>query len=92
MASGLPVICLDYAGPGEIVDDKCAISIPICARRDVVRKTADALSVLLASDSLRKSMGHSSISRLEANFLWEKKGTMVRDFYAEAFGPTGASG
>jgi glycosyltransferase involved in cell wall biosynthesis len=91
MASGLPVVCLDYAGPGEIVDDSCAFSIPISARSEVVRKTAEALSALLSSDSLRRSMGAASISRLEAGFLWEKKGEMIRDFYSEAFGPGGAS-
>ncbi len=90
MASGLPVVCLDYAGPGEIVDDRCAISIPISERSDVVRKIADALSALLSSDTLRKSMGDASISRLEADFLWEKKGEMIREFYAEALGPAGA--
>lgn len=91
MASGLPVICLDYAGPGEIVDDSCAFSIPISERSEVVRKTAEALSSLLSSDSLRKNMGDASISRLEAGFLWEKKGETIRDLYAEALGPVGAS-
>jgi len=31
MAAGLPVVCLDYSGPGEIVTDECGIKIkPYC--------------------------------------------------------------
>lgn len=90
MASGLPVVCLDYAGPGEIVDDRCAFRIAISDRSTVIRKTAEALSALLSSVSLRNDMGYAGIKRLEDSFLWDKKGEMIRDLYAEAFGPAGA--
>lgn len=91
MASGLPVVCLDYAGPGEIVNDRCAFSIAISDRSTVIRKTAEALSALLSSVSLRNDMGYAGIKRLEDSFLWDKKGEMIRDLYAEAFGPASVS-
>jgi hypothetical protein len=32
MASGLPIVCLDYAGPAVVVDKACAFAIPIDER------------------------------------------------------------
>ncbi len=82
MASGLPVVCLDYAGPGEIVDASCAYSIPVGERAEVIRKIANQLSRLLSSEQLRKNMGEASIRRLEDKFLWEKKGETIRELYS----------
>jgi len=81
MASSLPVVCLDYAGPGEIVDASCAYSIPVGERTEVIQKIANALSELLSSEKLRKSMGEASIRRLEDNFLWENKAETINEFY-----------
>ncbi|MBA4390990.1 MAG: glycosyl transferase family 1 [Syntrophus sp. (in: bacteria)] len=81
MASGLPVVCLDYAGPGEIVDDSCAIRVPVGERSEVVKKIGEALDTLLSSKPLQESMGRASIRRLESTFLWSQKGEIIRQFY-----------
>jgi len=81
MASSLPLICLDYAGPGEIVDNSCAIRIPLGERGEVVSKIADALEALLSSKTLRENMGRAAINRLKKTFLWDCKGERIREFY-----------
>jgi glycosyltransferase involved in cell wall biosynthesis len=81
MASGLPVVCLNYAGPGEIVDDSCAIRVPIGRRDEVIGNIAASLGTLLSSQALRESMGSASIRRLRDMFLWEQKGELIKQFY-----------
>jgi glycosyltransferase involved in cell wall biosynthesis len=81
MASELPIVCLDYAGPAEIVDGSCAIAVPIGEKHEVVGRLSNALERLLASDALAESMGQASIERLRDKFLWDHKGEMMRRFY-----------
>lgn len=81
MALGLPIVCLDYAGPGEIVDNTCAITIPIGKRSDVISKMSDALEILLSSETKIDEMGNASLKRLMNCFLWDQKGDIMMHCY-----------
>ena len=50
MAKGLPVVCLDFGGPGEYVNDECGIKVLLAEPDEVVDLLAEGLN-RLASDS-----------------------------------------
>jgi glycosyltransferase involved in cell wall biosynthesis len=84
MACGLPIVCLDYGGPAEIVDETCSIMIPVGQRVEVIRGIAAALDKLLSRKVLREKMGKASIDKLEADFLWEGKREILNKLYQNA--------
>ncbi len=81
IAAGLAIVCLDYAGPAEIVDNSCAIMIPVGPRNEILCGFTEALTRLLSSKTLRKQMGILAKRRLQNLFLWENKGLEIQKFY-----------
>ena len=81
MASGLPIVCLDYAGPAEIVDDSCAIAVRVGKRQTVVNQISSSLEKLLSSTATADIMGRAAVRRLENNFLWDRKGEQIKQLY-----------
>jgi glycosyltransferase involved in cell wall biosynthesis len=86
MAAGLPVVCLDYAGPAEIVDESCAFKVPVGDKEEVVENLRRALEMLLSSPTKAVRMGHASIKRLEDAFLWDHKGAVMKQIYQSVVG------
>ena len=81
MAAGLPVVCLDYAGPAEIIDDNCGIKIPIEHHDQVIAQLSHALAKLLASPKIKRNMGNAARRRLKDSFHWNSKGESLSKFY-----------
>jgi glycosyltransferase involved in cell wall biosynthesis len=81
MAAGLPVICLDHAGPAEIIDDNCGIKIPIAHHDQVIAQLSHALAKLLASPKINRNMGKAARRRLKDSFHWNSKGDALSEFY-----------
>jgi len=67
-ASGLPVVCLDIAGPGAIVDETCGIAVAADGdEAEVVRALATALHRLADDERLRRRLvvgGFAALARL----------------------------
>lgn len=83
MASGLPIVCLDYSGPAEIVDNDCAVKVRLGSRSEIIKSISDGLDRLLSSKELRTEMGRAARKRLEKYFLWQAKGEMISKAYQE---------
>ena len=83
MALGLPVVCLDFGGPGEIVDETSGIKIKPTAFHQTIEGLAEALYQLLLDPGLRKKLGQGAVERVKKYFTWDKKGEQVREIYEE---------
>ena len=83
MAAAVPVVCLDYSGPGDIVDDNCAIKVPVGPEQQVIRDLSAALDRLLGSKKLAKQIGTAGPRRLMDYYLWESKGDTAQRLYGE---------
>lgn len=77
---GLPVICLDYAGPGEIIDDTCGIKIKAGTPDQVVHDLAQALELLATDSELRRELSAGTRKRL-GELTWNKKGELLKKVY-----------
>ena len=80
MAAGLPVVCFDYAGPGEMVTDECGIKIKAINPDKALHDLADALEVLANDIDLRKRLSEGARTRI-LDFDWDKKGEVIKTMY-----------
>jgi glycosyltransferase involved in cell wall biosynthesis len=81
MASGLPVVCLDYGGPGTMVADKCGIKVPVQDWAATVAGLCEAVSRLVSDPDLRKEMGMRGRKHVEEHYLWSRKASVVNALY-----------
>lgn len=81
MAFGLPVICLDNNGPGQLVTDDCSIKIPMGNYEDTVLHLSQGLMNLYKSDELREAMAEAGRLAVKKRFSWELKATIIGEAY-----------
>jgi glycosyltransferase involved in cell wall biosynthesis len=86
MAAGLPVICLDYGGPGEMVTDECGIKVKPITLEQTIKDLADALLKLANDPEMRKRLGEAGRKRVEEYYTWEKKGEFIKEIYEKVIG------
>ncbi len=65
MQHGLPVVCLDLAGAGELVDEHCGMAIPAVHPDDACELMARALVRLAASPSLYAACSAAAAHRVK---------------------------
>jgi len=80
MLVGLPVVCLDYAGPGEIVTKECGIKVKVETPEQVVNDLASALKRLALDNDLRYKLSQGAKKRA-AYFAWDRKGEIIKNIY-----------
>lgn len=81
MARGVPVITLDWAGPGEMVDGSSGVRIPVRDREETVAALGAAIERLRALPELRLALAQAARERALANFGWDAKGNLLRSTY-----------
>jgi glycosyltransferase involved in cell wall biosynthesis len=84
MASGLPVICLDLAGPGFHIQNRWGIKIEAKNPEYVVIEMAKALEKLYLDNNLRIQMGINARKRAEEYYLWDHLGERLQSIYKDA--------
>lgn len=90
MAKGLPVVCLDFGGPGEYVTEECGIKVGLIEPAQVVEGLAGALSKLAADQELYERLSIGAIRRVQENYLWDRIGDRLNALYLEVHEETGS--
>lgn len=83
MAAGLPVVCLDYGGPAEMVTEECGIKVKPITPEQTINDLAEALLKLANDPELRRKMGEAGSRRVMEHYTWEKKREFIRKVYKE---------
>ncbi len=83
MSYGLPVIALNMHGATIVLDDSCAIRIPVASKEQMIRDFRDAIIKLYNGPELRRKMGEVGRRRVEENYLWEKRAKKINKIYRE---------
>lgn len=86
MALGIPPLIVDYAGPGELVDETLGLKIPIGNRAEIVDAFREQLENLCADRSGLAALGAASQARIQSHFLWQRKAEQVLQTYHWALG------
>jgi len=83
MSKGLPVVCLDFGGPGEYVTADCGIKAPLTSPQKVIEELAEGLNRLASEPELYARMSAGAIQRVRENFLWNQVGERLNKIYQE---------
>ena len=81
MSLGLPVVCLDWGGPAEMVDAESGIKIPVTDPATTVRALAAALVRLRDEPEFRRALGAHAAVKARAQFTWEAKRELLKATY-----------
>ena len=81
MARGVPVVCLDWGGPGEMVDSESGVKIPVGTRDETVISFAAALIRLKDSAELRLKLARAARSRAVKLFRWDARAALLQQTY-----------
>jgi glycosyltransferase involved in cell wall biosynthesis len=73
MSRNLPVICLDWAGPGEMVDEHSGIKIAVDDPDRTVKALGDAFLRLQQNPGLGDTLAVAARERAKTLFCWEEK-------------------
>ncbi|MGV3637096.1 MAG: glycosyltransferase family 4 protein [Flavobacteriales bacterium] len=80
MAHGLPVICLDNPGPGELVGEG-STRVPMADFDRTVEHLADQLEHLYRDEEARERIGARMRQRQRTLFTWEHKARVIGAIY-----------
>ena len=83
MSRSIPVVCLDYGGPGEMITSDCGFKVAVTQPHKVTRDLAEALRMLSLSSDLRRKMGEAGRRRVSTLFEWDAKGKAITELYGE---------
>jgi len=86
MAAGIPVICMDLAGPGLHITEECGIKIPARSPDEAIDLMAQALEKLYVDNDLRLKMGRAGRARAEEVYSWDHLGDRLARIYQEVLG------
>jgi glycosyltransferase involved in cell wall biosynthesis len=80
LSRGVPVICLDHQGVGDIVTDECGIKIPVTTPGEVIANLRDHLAYLEADRARLESLSRGALKRAR-RFLWSGNGDQMARIY-----------
>lgn len=84
MAHGLPVVCLDCGGPGQMVTGECGFVVQVGSMHETVEKLGDALKALAQDQDMRMRMGLAARERVRERYLWDSRHEAIKGWYAAA--------
>ncbi len=84
MAAGLPVICLDLAGPALQVTEKTGFKIKADNPDQVIQDIKNALCILAEDRVLLDNMGQEARRRVIEEASWKNKAEKILVFYDSA--------
>ena len=81
LALGVVPIIVDYAGPGELVDESTAFKIPIGTRGEIVENFRKILNDLCHDRSQLRAMAVRGRNLVRKDFLWSNKAEFIAKIY-----------
>ena len=83
LSHGVPVLCFDNFGPGENVDDRCAVKVPYSSYDQSEERFSIALEYLLQDEKRRSQMAANARSYFFEHFTWQEKAQRIQAIYAD---------
>jgi len=85
LSYGLPVVCFDNVGPGELMDNTCGFAIPYANYEQSVTDFSRALEKLYLNKALQQNFSKKARQRFNNYFTWQGKGIRIQAVYEAAF-------
>jgi glycosyltransferase involved in cell wall biosynthesis/thymidylate kinase len=84
LAQGLPTVCMNYGGPGEMVTRDCGFVVELGPSEQMIGRLGDALITLASDQQLCQRMSVAGRRRVEDHYAWENRHISIRNWYARA--------
>lgn len=84
LSFGLPVVCFNNEGPGELCSDKCAIRIPVTSYEFAIQDFASAFYKFYSSKDLLQDMSAES-KLFSQRYTWQYKAQLIQEAYYTEF-------
>jgi glycosyltransferase involved in cell wall biosynthesis len=81
LSFGLPVLCLDNNGPGEMINNTCGFAVPKGNYEETLTIFANHLSELFLNPMILKKMSANARKHFEAAFHWNRRGEQLVNIY-----------
>ena len=81
MALGIVPIVVDYAGPGDLVDDEVGIKVPIGPRQRIVREYGETFRKIVAGEIDLKGRSGNAVRRVAGQYTWRAKADQIAEIY-----------
>jgi glycosyltransferase involved in cell wall biosynthesis len=81
MALGLVPIIIDYAGPGELVNEDTGFKLPMARREMIISSLSDKLKMIADDRQCLEPMKLAARSRVHSLFTWAAKARQTRKVY-----------
>lgn len=82
LAAGVPVVCFDHQGAGDMVNLECGVKIAVSSPKQAVKAWADAIE-RLARDGSELLMLSRATTAQARKFLWSSNGDRVNALYEQ---------
>ncbi len=86
MALGVVPVVLNYAGPGELVDDTTGYRIPLGSRAEVIAALARILHEVVADPSQLPAKARAAQARVRDEFTWPAKAAQILQVWQAVLG------
>lgn len=83
LSNGVPVLCHDTCGQGDVIDDSCGIKIPLKNPESSVRLFKKAIIELLGDRKKLRELAFGALKRAE-ELTWEEKVKQMIAIYSKA--------
>jgi glycosyltransferase involved in cell wall biosynthesis len=84
LSFGVPVICLDHQGAGEVVTEDCGIKIPVTTPTKAIRGFRDAIVALATDPEKINALSRGALKRAE-QYRWSRNGEQLARYYSAAW-------
>ncbi|MFC2157735.1 glycosyltransferase, partial [Acidobacteriota bacterium] len=84
MACGLPVICLDLAGPGFHIQKDWGIKIEAIDPDYVIQEMVSSLDSLHGDENTRHKLGTAAQKRADEYYVWDRQGERLLELYKDS--------
>lgn len=88
MTRGLPVVCLDWAGPAEMIDASCGVLVAVDSPQATIHELREAILDLTTHPTRARELGLAGRSRAASEFTWEGKEKILVEVYSQITQPS----
>lgn len=81
LSFGLPIICFRNYGPGELVNEDCAIRIPYTNYKNSILDYSNAMMELFKNKNKRVNMSNAATKMFLEKYTWDTKGDILNNLY-----------
>jgi glycosyltransferase involved in cell wall biosynthesis len=81
MALGVVPLVVDYAGPGELVDERVGFKVPIGGRAGIVEALRATLQRIVAAPQALAELSAACRARVAARYTWDAKAAQILEVY-----------